>query len=372
MQKQFSLLCLFIFFSSCDSTDQVEKGLVEFDLDQLTTATLSSDFDLIKIVQLNSNDVLIGSIKNVEVAGDEIFILDGLRTNGIYKFSLDGDYLGKIGAAGNGPGEYGTIENFAIDDNRILVVDSEKRKVDLYSRDGSFTSTLSRDVFGLDIMAIPNDEFVIYSGNSTNKGLNKKLFFFNDMGEISSSIQAVNLNQAGFLNITPQKVFSRNGLYLEPFSDKIFDLSKGQFDPVYKLSFGKNTLKQGGLDGNYDNIMVFLNAMREKNYAMLFSEFFETDNTLSFSFEYGGVGKRHHVFINKDSLTYSMFSSYIEDYLTTGLQIEKVDFKLVGSTSEYFIFMIDSNTLANGEAQFNDLSMDVDDNPVLMFMKLKQ
>ncbi len=374
MRKPFPFLILVCLFLSCerDLSDQDQGELLEFDLDKLTTSRLTNDFELVKIVQLSSRDVLLGSIQNVEVSGDEIFILAGTKTNGIYKFSLDGEYLGKIGVAGNGPEEYAYIRNFAIDGNRVLVVDGEKRKVDLYTRDGKFRNTLKRDVFGLDIKEMPDNGFVLYSGNSTNRGLSKKLFFFDKKGGISSTEQDVDLKQAEFLNITPQKVFSRNGLYLESFSDKIFDISNGQLKPKYALSFGEHTLKRDDLDRGYDNIAVFLDEVRKKNKVILYSEFFETNNTLSFSFEYGGRGKRHHVFLNKDSLTYNMFSDYTEDYLTTGFQMEKMDFKLVGSTSDYFVFMINPYVLVEGEAEFSDFSMNIDDNPILMFLKIKE
>jgi hypothetical protein len=51
-------------------------------------------------------DNLIGSVSKVEIAGDRIFVLDMQTADVVQVYDINGKYITRIGAKGNGPGEY--------------------------------------------------------------------------------------------------------------------------------------------------------------------------------------------------------------------------------------------------------------------------
>lgn len=77
---------------------------------------------------------------DVAVAADgEIFVSDGYGNARIHRFGPDGRYLGGWGEVGNGPGQFMTPHALWVDaDDRVLVVDRENDRVQLFDRRGAW------------------------------------------------------------------------------------------------------------------------------------------------------------------------------------------------------------------------------------------
>ena len=67
-----------------------------------------------------SDGTLLGSINQIEMSGDYIFILD-IQSSSVSMFSNDGTFIRKIGRCGRGPGEYVNLSGMAIDSLQQLV-----------------------------------------------------------------------------------------------------------------------------------------------------------------------------------------------------------------------------------------------------------
>lgn len=76
-----------------------------------------------KLVRLES-EPLLASIDRLVFAGQRIFLTDG--TSRLFCYDMDGKFLYKIDAVGNGPGEYTELSFFT--------VDTEKREIAVYDR----------------------------------------------------------------------------------------------------------------------------------------------------------------------------------------------------------------------------------------------
>jgi DNA-binding beta-propeller fold protein YncE len=74
------------------------------------------------------------------VADDgEIYVSDGYGNARVHRFAADGGYLGGWGEVGQGPGQFMTPHAIWIDrDNRVLVVDRENDRVQVFTRDGDW------------------------------------------------------------------------------------------------------------------------------------------------------------------------------------------------------------------------------------------
>lgn len=88
-----------------------------------------------------SEDEIIGEISSAHMADSIIFVVDHLQQS-IFRFSLEGEYLGRIGTLGNGHGEFSSLYtwSFSLDkkNKEACVIDFPKKQLLFYSYEGKF------------------------------------------------------------------------------------------------------------------------------------------------------------------------------------------------------------------------------------------
>jgi hypothetical protein len=133
--KQFAVLILFIALFSCKK-NQPAKIFINPESISKTQAFLSDYADSLQYIPL-SFDVPIRSIRAIEIVDGYIFIGAGLE--GMLVFKRDGSFIKKIGNIGKGPGEYYSVNSFALDPKNklIYILDAgPAAKVMVYTFDG--------------------------------------------------------------------------------------------------------------------------------------------------------------------------------------------------------------------------------------------
>lgn len=79
-----------------------------------------------KFIPLETTDsCLIGSISNIQIRNNLIFILEGRKSEDLFVFDMNGTFISKVGKKGAGPGQYIHIADFDIDVNRKLIAISD-------------------------------------------------------------------------------------------------------------------------------------------------------------------------------------------------------------------------------------------------------
>ena len=371
MDKRLAFFLVAFLMISCEKNEESVKAIF-FNVNQSEKVKLSDQFELVGTIALEMDpEALLGNVQLVQSDGGHFYVLTEGKTNGIYKFDLNGKFIGQIGRKGNGPGEFGYIQNFFLRDDKIVILDSELRKTMVYKKAGGYIKNYKEKLFALDVVPYANNGQIYYCGNSFNGNLKKKLIHVGSDGEVVHTAQKVSVKQADFLNIVPQKAFTRYGSYLEPFGKVVYTLTEEIPVPAFAIDFGDYSVPKEDLYKPYDNIAVFLAEMRKKNYAMLFSEFFETSTHLSFSFEHGSTGRRHHLFLNKSDSSYHIFETYEEDlFLSKNIQLKASDFKIVGSDDQHFIFCAYPYTFLNRPGD-SIKGIKFNDNPILYVLRKK-
>jgi peptidylglycine monooxygenase len=87
-------------------------------------------------------------------ADGEIYVADGYGNFQVHRFAGDGTHLQSWGAAGSGDGQFSTPHSIWVDErNRVLVVDRENDRVQVFSRDGDFLQSWSGFYHPMDICA---------------------------------------------------------------------------------------------------------------------------------------------------------------------------------------------------------------------------
>jgi peptidylglycine monooxygenase len=100
---------------------------------------------------------------DVAVATDgEFYVTDGYGNSNVHRIAADGTHLMSWGRPGAGPGEFSTPHAVWIDtQNRVLVVDRENNRVQLFNRDGDFLGQWGDFFHPMDIWGDANGAIII-------------------------------------------------------------------------------------------------------------------------------------------------------------------------------------------------------------------
>ena len=175
MDKKYFCFLFIVFLITISCTQQLQKDLslngdyytIDLDGRKESSIPLSLYFKRVQTIILETDDdCLIGSIDELQVFEENIFILDSKKANSLYVFDLEGKFIRKIGSKGGGPGEYVKIIDFTIDtENRIIFLLDQGRRVFKYKLDGTFlhTITIQGNEYNVNFIQFFNDR--LYSNS---------------------------------------------------------------------------------------------------------------------------------------------------------------------------------------------------------------
>ena len=133
------LICIFYGCADIKQKDNSDGMTIDFgNLKSVKSSDIIAEHTYIKLESSDSS--LLGSVNQIEISGDRIYILDRDKTNSIFVFSMQGKFVQKLEAKGNGPGEFIAPQSFKIDSNGyIYVLDRVLNRLLKYQlRDRSF------------------------------------------------------------------------------------------------------------------------------------------------------------------------------------------------------------------------------------------
>ncbi|TXE08919.1 6-bladed beta-propeller [Algoriphagus aquimarinus] len=133
--------------------------------------SLTDDLELktIQLLKLQPNTFAqISSIDKVVFTTDRIFILDKTIGNAIFIFDFEGSFVNYIYRVGEGPGEYGEIENVFWNSftNELILIPMDYKKKIFFDRNGNFLNEefYTQEIVYADLVFLENGElFVNYS-----------------------------------------------------------------------------------------------------------------------------------------------------------------------------------------------------------------
>ena len=121
-----------------NNTDDFE--VISIDVNKEEESINISDFiDNVSYIKLETNrNCIIGKIDKIEITENYIYILDRFSAKSLFVFKKNGDFFKKIGRIGNGPGEYSSIWDFCIlNDKELFILDFSQNKL-LFYKDFEF------------------------------------------------------------------------------------------------------------------------------------------------------------------------------------------------------------------------------------------
>jgi hypothetical protein len=107
-------------------------------LDHASQKKVSDLTDSLRYVELKTPRSLpIGVVTNIVISDEYIFVAS---KRDVYQFNLQGDYVRQIGHRGKGPGEYLTVTDILIDENR--------KRIDIFSVNTQYSYSFDGKFFG--------------------------------------------------------------------------------------------------------------------------------------------------------------------------------------------------------------------------------
>lgn len=346
---------------------------------KIVDENLSSICDILLYIPLETNSLsLLSSFRGAEiiVAENEIFFF---LAEGIYVFTNSGKFVRQIGKRGNGPGEYNFIDGGMTNstNDTIICNDLLGNKINVYSKTGSFIKKLpftnSLRIFGWKNSIILD-----------NRSPDEPLFSIISLnGDIRYKSQRTYSKELQKIVLKDNQIFSsindNRFLFRYPYSDTVYIVNNSlKISPAYIFDLGNykfpysSQIKNGDIDQIFNN-SIFLGNFFELNESALFyvryfgkSMFglFNLENSETIILENGFSND-----LDSGPSFYPRFFSKDQKYLVTyidavELKAHVASDKFNNSTPKYPEKKKELEKLAN--------SLDENDNPVLMLLKLKE
>ena len=353
--------------------------------DDLRGLDLSLYLDSVKYVKLELTDEsIIGQIDKVIVYEERIYILD-TQTSSLFVFDMKGRYIHKIARIGQGPGEYTALHFFDIDreNKHIVLTDLMDYWVMRYDLNGNFLFRQKIPVWCFGVSVLPNKGIVLYADfrDNSNKLEQEYNLLYLD--------SAMNIKQAYFpyrskdfdQRIKPP--VSMGGLFYA-FKDNLY-FTFGGGNTVYQITgdsliskyqFGNDILQIE----NITNPDQFTERLKSGKYKGFLTPVMENDQLLFFSMR-TNIPLTYSVYYSKESGNILSTFVFLFDDLSFANSFQTgYDSWIVSEIRPYNLIKTRDYMKYHKKTHINKYAKELlsladesteDDNPVLMFYKLK-
>ena len=281
MKKILLTLCISVSLTGCSLKKSEEKSEGKYpvidvvnSLGKYQRAYCSDYFSSIELIPLETNtNSLIGG-EPVVLANDSlIFICSYISYNfipprlNIHVFNYLGKYLNKIGAIGQGPGEYIGVSDFFLNHEKPTVFVHDPRSILEYECNGQFIGSFPKPNIGeLSLMNISYLENDIFMGSvSYSYGNRFKYFLFDRTGNIVKEIPGCCFYDAnsqlrnGLLSTINIFRLDRR-LYVKDYiNDTLYTIVDLNLQPVSFFDFGKYAYPLGKINSEGQKEIMPLN-----------------------------------------------------------------------------------------------------------------
>lgn len=382
--KKATLFLTVLLIIACQNDNKLSSDLLTYDLTDLSEATE------IKLSELGAEDIkyipletdsgsLMFKIKKLVKINDAYVINDYKR---IISFTSDGKFISQVGKKGRGPKEYSFANDFSVNSNgNVYILSDDEDKIYVYNLNGKFLKYFNCPPQTTDIWNI-DDAIFCFSANKNGTITNSFDILDNNGLVIRTFPNKYRYKPRKFYTVLSTECllykYQDETFVKEIFSDTVFKFKNDVITPAYIFNHTEELFPVKAREGKW-GLEVF------KKYIIQ-RKFFRTENNVYYEFTYKGnsYGFLGTLKGNKNSKLINLNKGIIND-IDGG-----INFKFNLSDEDgTFIGWIDSHILKNHvttEAFKNSTpkypekkkeleklanSLNENDNPVLMLVKLK-
>lgn len=238
------ILILLIFSSSCVQKENQRAQYTISKAMELSKASVTDYITITDSIQLETNqESLIGIVSKIQFTKDRIYILDNYITNCVFIFDLQGNFIKKFGEIGSGPGEYLSINDFVIQEDKqqaLLLV--EGRRIIFTDLDGNYIKSQLLDFPHISYLFPIRDKYVL--GNHVTSG-DPYLLHFTDhqFKEIDQDLSIhPNYMKVARTTLLGYTGYHDNYLFAPILSPIIYSVNKEGCSPKYRFDFEEQLL----------------------------------------------------------------------------------------------------------------------------------
>jgi hypothetical protein len=395
--KNLAIICFLLILYSCKQGNRSATDIISIDPRifpevEISLAEFADDISYIPL----DNQFPIGIIYSYKIIND--FIYAAIKDVGVVRFTNTGKLDKKFGKIGRGPGEYVYCLSFAVDENTgtVYVMDHKSNDIEVYTNDGKYVRNIKLFVddegFGLSDIEFFNSSLVLAQYINMGRGAFDWIILDtqgNRIQEKKNPYPSFNGRVGGGGGL-----FKFNGRigYWDSFKDTLFSISSNfDYSPMCILSAGEHRFPRNS--DAYNSASDFLKAMDKYLNSYLF---IETKQFLIYKFSYmkqnscAFIQKNTlKVFVNHFQFNRGVFTGGATNNIDAGLDFIPDNYFAI-NRNEYLVETIQpfqlkahiaTNEFKNSTPKFPEKkkaleklanSLDENDNPVLMLVKLKE
>lgn len=283
-------------FSKDDQNDKQIKKIVlnskdikeEFDI-----AHIIDDFYYVHLALVDNN--LIGQVDKVLRHDDRIYVMDRVKSKGVFCFDISGQYLFRVGTLGGGPGEYKEIKDMVLDTMKNEIGILSRNKLSWYRiQNGSYTGSLTKfKKFIIDRVAMLDSTTLIgYANNQCgSKNYCANFYLLTKDGNIKDQFLPIQDFEKD-LYIEYENPFSGgtySNSYTHLFNDTIYIINnENKFVADYVVDFGDMAIKdRTQLPSKTKEIGSWIDKSIINNEVVGFEFYYQNKEIINFMFRKG-------------------------------------------------------------------------------------
>ena len=365
------LSLLMILLNNCSQKEQLSGTIVDFgDFEDISDRQLIDQFHFVRLE--TNQECLFGTIDQIQVSGDNIYILDSYQTRSIYVFDKQGKFLRKLEGNRRGPGEFLLPLCFFIHpaDSTLIVKDLQQQALFRYAlSDLTFIDKLPTEDYPVSFGILPETDFFAYY--YPDRGQACQLRITDQKGKIIKELLPTD-PKSKILHGVGQNFYAHKGkLNVFPhFSNTIFKVTPDSAVQRYQFHFGEYRFPDNELfRKNKYNSQAIMSELMNNPYVRIMVPF-ETEESLMVKYHV----KRQTllgVYHKKQQRAFNLNPQAIRDSLHLG------GFPVpIGVHHHEFIGQItldasQRNRITSPELQKLTEDYSEDNNPILIFYTLK-
>ena len=278
MKRFVAIVICILSIISC-SEDKTGKRAFIYDEIQSTKKTLTLDQigKTLKFIPLETTqEAQVGLISCISQTKDRIYVVSANPDN-VFVFSKEGKFIKKISNCGRGPGEFFSVRQLYIDEDKNLLVLFDLFKIMLFDLDGNHIKDISHIPCYNNGILLQNNNVLL--SKQAIQGVEKLR-----LAEISQEgdTLATNMNNFLFNSENPivfpvYKSFVKYGkdvIFQQQFQDTIFTYNQQTHKLDYRYSFDFNRKVSIGevfsdLENKTKGLVVIYNYFEDGNYIYL-------------------------------------------------------------------------------------------------------
>jgi hypothetical protein len=384
---------IFLFFVIESKTSILAQVRIEINPktncnNEIRLSDLISD---VEYIPLETNvQSLISDIAIIRITDSLLFIKNRTPPS-LRAFDYNGNFIAKIGTEGKGPTEINAFRTFCIDEkNRnVLILNRYPQKIIIFSYDGTFINSQLYDenTYMRDIDFFSDDKFVSMQANGSGRTSFSYRLYTSKHQFIDKKIKPLSFSMKGSFGLPEAfSYYTYNNTFKikeNLLNDTLYSISESlEFVPSYVFDFGKLTFP---VEMQIKSLELIMNGRsNEFNKYIMPAGILETYNYLIL--RYRLYEKFYWSFYNKKSKEICSYENegIINDYDggPAFCPIYQKNNVCVGFVYAYeFIEYVNSNTFKTSTPLYPEKktaleklanSLNENDNPVLMLVKLKE